>query len=255
MNPETRAHVLSSMLLLSGVGLLTNRGWAKTQDEPVYPGVSGQGNSLTVPGMKVFAARIRKTIDVKRLKAGDTFAADGRDLKNPFSSRLTFVMRVIEVHQRGKGNNDSLLMIRSEKVILGSDQEVPVDLELRAIAAPGDVIWSPSLIITDHFGCNYEIYPKGCPEQQEDPYGEDLVIRSTCEINLNKGNKQPTNSCISLSAASGMYGFPDFSMTPHSARPEHEFAISSSRRNVHFEEGTYFVLSGPDLPLLFKGVP
>jgi hypothetical protein len=164
-------------------------------------------------------------------------------------------MRVIEVHQRGNGNNDSLLVIRSEKVILGSNQEVPVDLELRAIAAPEDVVWWPSLIITDRYGCDYETHPRGCEEQQQDPHLGDVVIRSTCEINLKKGNTQPTNSCVSLSEASGMYGFPDFSITPHSARAEHEFAISCAKRNVHFEKGTYFVLSGPDLRLLFKGQP
>jgi hypothetical protein len=186
-------------------------------------------------------------MDVKRLRAGDTFAAGGGDLNNPFSSRLTFVMRVIEAHQRGNGNNASLLVIQSEKVILGNDQEVPVDLELRAIAAPGDVVWWLSLIITDRYGCDYETHPKECEEKQQDPHLGDVVIRSNCEINLKKGNAQPIKSCVSLSAASGMCVFPNFSISPHSARPGHEFAISSQKRNVHFEEGTYFVLSGPDL--------
>jgi len=226
------AYILTTLLLLSGAGLLLDCERARAQGSPPR-----------VPGRTVFSATLEKAIDVKKLKVGNTFTASGADWSLPPSSPFTFVGRVLKASQIGKGNKNSLLIIRFEKVILDNKQEVQTDLELRAIADSRAVTWSGNVIITDRYGCDYQTDPIGCEEKQKDPHLEDRLTRTVCENNPKKGTAPPGPKCVPLPAASGLYGFPDFSMSPPDTG--RDYVITSKTKNIHFEAGTYFVLSGP----------
>ena len=259
MKTKTVGYILASMLLFSGARLPASRRQAKAQGHPVSPSTAEPGNAATASGRKVFAAMLQKTLDVKKLKAVDTFTAYGGYRGAPTSYLLTFVGRVVEARQQGKGNKDSLLVIRFEKVrgILPGNQEVPVDLALQAIVAPLAVKWSPSPIIVDSYPCDSKTDPK-CVEKENKEGGLSHLgdpTLSVCENRPTKANPKPTCSCDPLSEASGLYGFPDFSVLPLAANPDRDFAITSVRTNVHFEEGTYFVLSGPDPPAVLSPQP
>lgn len=227
----SRVLILSSMLLLMCIYPPASDGQTQGQAE----------NSTD----KIFVGMLEKVVDVKRLKVGDTANLGGYIvLSSSNSSLMTVVARVVDVHRMGNGNKDSLLVIRFEKAILGNTQELPVYLRLQAIVAPSNLQWSFPLIIVDHYPCDSKANP-GCDKnenKQEVPLSQ--LQRIASDENRKKASGQQSSGCVPLPESNGMYGFPDFSLVPRQADSNLTFAITSQKKNVRFEEGTYFVLSG-----------
>jgi hypothetical protein len=246
--------ILFSFLLLSSIERWVTFGQIEFQDR--------SPTSATVPGRtsassdrRIFVATLPKTLAVKRLNAGDTVAAVVLGDLTPPS--ITFLGRILEVHALGSGNKDSLLLIRFEKVKFGNNQEVPVHLELQAVAAPLALKRSVSPIIVDRYPCDYEADPKGCEEKahkQQDHIWQPQIGGMTtlvCEKNP-KGKGQAADDCIPVSLASGIYGFPDLSVAHYPGVSGQDFAITSVKKDVHLEPGTVLIFSGSDAEMTQK---
>jgi hypothetical protein len=202
---------------------------------------------------RIFIATLPKTVDVKRLNAGDTVAAVALVLTPP---SITLLGRILEVHALGSGNKDSLLLIRFEKVKFGNNQEVPVHLRLQAVAAPLALKQSVSPIIVDRYPCDYQADPKGCEEkaQKQDHIWQPQIGGMTtlvCEKNP-KDKGQPIDDCVPASLASGIYGFPDLSVAYYPGASGQDFAITSVKKDVHLEQGTVLIFSGSDAEMTQK---
>jgi hypothetical protein len=248
MNRLSAYPTLFSLFLLLCVGPPAIRGQSKTQDSS-SPNTTAPGKTSVPSDGRIFVVTLSKTVDVKKLKAGDIITAYAPFLGIPTSPSVSFQGRVLEVHALGGGNMDSLLLIRIEGLRVGNNQETPAHLKLQAVVAPLDFKWSISPIIVDRFPCDPDAAPKGCGEKadkRDDISGLGGGGR-VCEKNPKKGTGQPGDNCVPVSEASGVYGFPDLSVTPYPSGSEKDFAITSIKKNVHLEQGTVLIFSDTEM--------
>ena len=70
------------------------------------------------------------------------------------------------------------------------------------------------------------------------------MAQIVCRRAMQPGGGQPVDECVSLSNASGVYGFRDLSLGPPSGDTPREFSITSREKNVYLASGTIFVLFG-----------
>jgi hypothetical protein len=244
--------ILFSCLLLSSIERSVTFAQIEFQDGGPTSATAPEKTSAS-SDRSIFVATLPKTVDVKRLNAGDTVAAVCLVLTPP---SITFLGRILKVHALGSGNKDSLLLIRFGKVKFGNNQEVPVQLKLQAVAAPLALKHSVSPIIVDRYPCNYQANPKGCEEkaQKQDHVWQPQIGGMTtlvCEKNP-KGKGQPTDDCIPVSLASRIYGFPDLSVAYYPGASGLDLAITSVKKDVHLEQGTVLIFSGSDAEMTQK---
>jgi hypothetical protein len=246
MKTMSRCPILLSFLVLSCIKQPANCAQTKTPD-PI-PSTTAPGKTSATSVGRVFVATLPKAVDVKRLKAGDRLTAVGTGSGGLSSAPITYLGRVVETRALGSGNKDSLLLIRFEKVKHDNNQEVPLRLILRAVVSPLAIRWSISPIIVDSYPCDYEADPKGCDEKtkKHDPESQPTFggpMAFVCEKNPKKGKGQPADNCIPVSEASGVYGFPDLSVSPYPDGSDLDFAITSIKKSVHLEQGTVLIFS------------
>jgi hypothetical protein len=245
-----------SLLLLLSIGQRANCGQVESQD-PNSSGTNAPGKTSAASGKRIFVATLPKTVDVKKLKAGDTLAAVESNLGILIASPITFSGRILDVHTLGSGNKESRLVIRFESLKFGDNQELLVDLKLQAVVSPLALKWSFSPIIVDRYPCDYEADPKGCQEKAQKQEhisqpGVGGMTRIVCKKNPKHGQGQPSDDCVPVSEARGAYGFPDLSVAPYPDDSAQDFAITSIRKNVHLEQGTILIFSGSTIELSQK---
>lgn len=212
-----------------------------------YPdSAHGSGGPSAKPVKKMFVVTLPYSLDVKKLKAGTIFQVSRDVYDISAASSRTFLGHVVEAREKGRENQPSLLVVGFEKATLANKQEVREHLRLEAIVAPSNMHIFLSPIIVDRYPCDYEAKPVGCKEKEDDEANTPrfgMAMRSICIEDPKPSKRQPKSDCVSLSEASGVYGFPDFTLSAHSGDTGFNSAIASPKRNVHFVAGTHFVLS------------
>jgi hypothetical protein len=207
---------------------------------------------VPAPGERIFAATLAKMLDVKKVKAGSAVTAYQADSIAPGSRGSMVVLgRVLAVHAREKGNADSVLLLRFDKIRFGNNQEVSVHVKLQAVAAPRATRLLFSPVMVDPFPCDGEAHREECLEAKKQNQIADLGLgpmkMSICKRNPVQGKGQPRDVCILASKAHGIYGLPDLSLAPYPADSEQDFAITSKKKNVHLEENIVFIFSSSDI--------
>lgn len=247
--------ILSSFFLwcalLTCIETPVNCGKAWAQASGAF-GTDASETAAPTRGEKVFAVTLAKTLDAKKVTAGSTvttYQADSIDPSSP--GNIVVLGWVLDSHAKGKGNADSLLVLRFDKVKFGNNQEVSAHLKLLAVAAPRATRLLFSPVMVDTFPCDDEAHPKECLEAKKQNQIEDLGLgpmkMSICRRNPAKGRGQPRDICVLASKAHGIYGLPDLSLAPSPADSEQDFAIMSKKKNVHLEKNTVFIFSSSDI--------
>jgi hypothetical protein len=198
---------------------------------------------------RIFVATLAKSLDVKRLKAGDRLLATGFDPQSVTAQPILFSGEILQAYTLKSGRTESLISIRFDKLKFGVDQERSVNLALRALVSSETLNAPAPLIIPDRYPCDYDADPKGCDEKsrtQDRTWQADVgkISQIVCRKAMKPGGGQPDDECVSLSNASGVYGFPDLSIGPPSGDTPREFSITSHEKNVYLASGTIFVLFG-----------
>jgi hypothetical protein len=244
---SSRTFYVLVFLFLSACAMQAGHQQELVTQTPVSASAHGPGDpSATPPRKKVFAVTLPHSLDVKNLNSGAIFQVSRDVYDASAASPETFLGHVAEAQEKGHENQASLLVVGFEKVTLVNKQEVHEHLRLEAIVAPPNMHISPSPVIVDRYPCDYEANPVGCKEKEDnetDMPKVAMVERSICTENPKPSQGQAKSDCVSLTEASGAYGFPDFTLSAHSGDTGFNSAIASSKRNVRFEPGTYFVLS------------
>ena len=240
--------ILFSLLLLLSIEQRANCGRVESQD-PNSSGTNAPAQKSAASDKRIFVATLPNTVDVKKLKAGDTLTVVGTNLAILTPSPITFLGRILEVHTLDSGNKESRLVIRFESLKFGDNQELLVHLKLQAVVSPLALKWSFSPIIVDRYPCDYEADPQGCEEKarNQDHISQPAVggmTKIVCKKNPKHGQGQPGDDCVPLSEASGAYGFPNLSVAPFPDDSAQDFAITSIKKNVHLEQGTVLIFSG-----------
>ncbi len=218
-------------------------GWRATDTAKTTP---------PAPGERIFVATLARTLDARKVKAGTAVIAYQADSIDPSSpGNIVVLGRVLDSHASGKGNADSLLLLRFDKVRFGNNQEVSGHLKLQAVAAPlaTRLLTSPAMV--DRFPCDDDAHHKECLEAKKQNQIADLglepIYMNICRRNPAKGKGQARDICVPAAKAHGIYGFPDLSLSPYPADSEQGFAIVSKSKNIQLERNTVFVFSSSDI--------
>jgi hypothetical protein len=255
----TIGRILFLFLLLLSIGRWANCGQAESQN-PNSSSANPPGKTSAASGDRVFVATLSKSVDAKKLKAGDTITAIETNLGILTPSPITFLGRILEVHTLDSGNKESRLLIRFESLKFADNQELHAHLKLQAVVSPLALKLSVSPIIVDQYPCEYQVDPKGCEEKahKEDHISQPAMggmTKIVCKKNPKHGQGQPGDDCVPVSEANGAYGFPDLAVQPYPHDSAQDFAITSIRKNVHLEQGTVLIFSGSATELSQKPQP
>ena len=204
----------SVFLFLSVCALEAGNQQGLVTQSPDSASTHRSGVPSATPSKKVLTVRLPYSPDVKKLSAGAIFQVN-RD--GYAASSGTLLVHVVEAHEKGHESHASLLVISFENVTLANKQKASKQLRLEAIVAPPNMQILPSLIIVDRYPCDYEANPVGCKEREDQEADMQVAtqirsatqIRLVCSENLKPSKGQPKTNCVSLSEASGAYGFPD----------------------------------------------
>jgi hypothetical protein len=218
------------------------------------PATASSATTPPAPRKRIIVATIPKSLDLKKLKSGDTFTAlvsttvDSYYLLGLYGASI--LVRVVEAQPQSDGN-DSRLALRFEKAAPGSGNAAVLPLELEAVASPDSVTWSVPIAIVDRFPCDPKVDRDKCTK----PYDDDDSVESRlstfqlllCHTKKQHGNTGPQNDCVYTSEAHGIYGYPDLSLLPPTAENTSGLTIVAPRKKVKLAEGTLLILSGPDV--------
>jgi len=213
---------------------------------------------------KTIAVLLRKSLDASRLRAGETYIVEGGSsissvpLTPPSPCCTKIVMRVIDALRLNKNSGDSRISLRFEPLHPGTgpSQEPVLHLEIQAVASPVSISWSPSPVIVDRFPCDPQVARNGCDKSdQDDPVSRlDSMRLAFCDKDPSKKPQTTQSACASQADARGVYGYPDLSLTAD-ADGTSTTTITSAKKNVKLEAGTYLVLTGPDIDAVAQPHP
>jgi hypothetical protein len=159
-------------------------------------------------------------------------------------------MRVIDASRLNKNSGDSRISLRFEPLHPGTglSQKPVLHLEIQAVASPVSISWSPSPVIVDRFPCDPQVARNGCDKSdQDDPVSRlDSMRLAFCDKDKSRKPQTTQSTCASPADARGVYGYPDLSLTAN-ADGTSTTTITSAKKNVKLEAGTYLVLIDPDI--------
>jgi hypothetical protein len=213
---------------------------------------------------KTIAVVLRKSIDASKLKAGETYIVEGGSSISsvpslpPAPCCTQIVMSVIDASRLNKNSGDSRISLQFEPLHPGTSSGLKpiLHLQIQAIASPAAISWSPSLVIVDRFPCDPKVAQNGCDKSdQDDPASRlDSMRLSFCSKDRSKRPQTTQSTCASQADARGVYGYPDLSLTAN-ADGTSTTTITSAKKNVKLEAGTYLVLAGPDIDSVARPQP
>ena len=221
-------------------------------------------NAPPASSNKTIAVVLRKSLDASKLKAGETYIVEGGfsissvPSISPIPCCTQTVMRVINASPLYKNSGESRISLRFEPLHPdpSSGQKPILHLEIQAIASPSSIMWSPSLVIVDRFPCDPKVSRNGCDKPNEnDPESRlDSMRLAFCDKDKSRKSQTTQSTCASQADARGVYGYPDLSFTGN-VDGTSTTTITSAKKNVKLEAGTYLVLTGPDIDAVAQPHP
>lgn len=168
-------------------------------------------------------------------------------------------MRVVDVSPLNKNANDSRISFQFEPLHPDpSSGRAPVlHLEIQAVASPSSIVWSPSLVMVDRFPCDPKVARNGCDKPDNDDPASRLgsMLLTFCDKDRLKKQQTTRSGCASQVEARGIYGYPDLSLSRNADGKAGTSSVTSVKKNVKFEKGTYLVLAGPDIDAIEQQQP
>lgn len=205
-------------------------------------------NRITLAGGTVLNAELNSSEDSKKAKPGDKVEAHTTvDLRNdgrmviPKGTKL--IGHITQATARAKGDNESALAIQFDKAFLKNGDEISLNLELRALAAPE------------------RDSPANSPSPASDPMAErggaaagGSPMGRSQPVNPATGTPNPANyppvdaaqgGLLSgpLPANSrGVYGLSGLELKTDASKGNEGTMITSNGKNVHLDSGTRLLL-------------
>jgi hypothetical protein len=208
-------------------------------------------SAATLPSGTAVNAELNSSVDSKKAKVGDKVEAHTTE-EIKFAGK-TIVPRgakleghVTEATARSKGDSGSTLAIQFDKAIPKKGEEIPLNVEILAIAAPqrdfsGGSPGSGSEPMTGG----------GAATASGSPMGSSHTPTATPAARSDPGSAADStmgpNGAAQLSVKSrGVYGLSDLKLMATSSSTSPVTIITSSGKNVRLDGGTRFLLVTPE---------
>jgi hypothetical protein len=112
--------------------------------------------------------------------------------------------------------------------------------------------------MVDRFPCDPQVARIGCdkPDSDDDPASRlGSMQLAICEKGRPKKQQPAQSRCASQNEARGVYGYPDLSLSASAHGNASTSIVTSAKKNVRLETGTYLVLTGPDIDAVLQPKP
>lgn len=243
---RTTLAILAGTILAASVAAAQAPTSAQT---PATPNVSAQTEAQAppLPSGPAVNAELNSTVDSKKAKAGDKVEAHTTEAMNydgktvvPKGAKLEG--HVTEATARSKGDKDSTLAIQFDKAIPKKGEEIPLNVEILAVAAPQEISFggtpgsdsgpatAPAAAQGSPMGASHS-----APPQNQMPATQAPGVPMDAQ-NGSSGNGQlPANS-------RGIYGLKGLKLMMTTTKTSQNTVISSDGKNVRLDSGTRLLL-------------
>jgi hypothetical protein len=221
--------------------------------EPSAAGKSGYSEASLVGGTPI-NAELNSSIDSKKAKSGDaviahtTEAVKSSDDRTILPKRTKLVGHITQASARSKGDSDSALGIGFDKAILKGGEEMPLNVAIRALAAPANAFAGGS-------GADSMSGPSGPSNYPSGPANNSGMNGTRPMSNGTSGYPGATGTSSEASATGGMnssgelapssrgvFGLGGLRLSMIGADNAPVSVISSTGKNVHLDGGTRVLL-------------
>jgi hypothetical protein len=221
---------------------------ARAQETPAA-GRSGHSEASLADGTPI-NAELNSSIDSKKAKSGDTIlahtteAVKSRDDRTILPRGTRLIGHITQASARSKGETDSALGIGFDKAILKGGEEIPLNVTMRAIAAPAFAGGSGGEAMSGPSG------PSSYPRNSANNSGmngtrqmPDGPRNSPAGSNPEATPMGGTNSAGALAADSrGVIGLNGLRLSMAGTDDAPVAVISSAGKNVRLDGGTRLLL-------------
>lgn len=206
-------------------------------------------SSVTVASGTVLNAELNSSVDSKKAKAGDKVEAHTTvDLKNggrmviPKGTKL--VGHITQASARAKGDSESALAIQFDKATPKNGEEIPLNVEIRAIAAAqsdfsGGSPGPGSDPMAERGGAAAGGSPMGASRPANPPNGIPNPANNPSPGIAPAG---PGGGGPLAANSRGVYGLNGFELMTDTSKASAETKITSTGKNVHLDGGTRLLL-------------
>jgi hypothetical protein len=232
------------------------------------PPQNQQANSSLPAGAPIETA-LAKSIDSKKLKPGDSVVAEVTESTDENGKALiprgTKIQgHVTQASARGKGAAFSTVGIIFDKAILKDGQQIPLNVQVQAIALSQSAATAPSA------NSDSGMTPMGNPGSAGSmpgrmgggapagtPSGPTPAMTPTDTVgNVNANNAEGgkgavgglNSSGVLTSNSRGVFGLPGVGLSTATEGTQTAAVITSTGKNVHLESGTQFLLMTQGAP-------
>jgi hypothetical protein len=207
------------------------------------------GESIPLSAGSTIPAMLEKGVDARKNKAGDLVTArttenvkSGGQIAVPRGSRI--VGHVTEAQARTKEESESAVGIAFDHAVLKDGREIPLALEIQAIApaqsvSPSDMAETPTM--TNEAGGGAPPVPGAPMGPRADPNaGTPGRVSSTNAAYGAPSGLSPTGGLTP--SCHGVLGIDGLELSPETAGATGGSVIISRRRNVHLDGRTQLML-------------
>lgn len=247
---RTTLVVLAGAILAASVAAAQSATAAQT---PTTPNASAQTEAQApqMPSGPAVNAELNSTVDSKKVKSGDkveahTTEAMDYDGKTVVPKGTKLEGHITEATARSKGDKDSTLAIQFDKAIPKKGEEIPLNVEILAVAAPQQISFggtpgpgnepatAPAAAQGSPMGASRSQASQNQTPSMQTP-GAPMDAQ-----NGSSGNGQlPANS-------RGVYGLKGLKLMMNATKTSQSTVITSDGKNVRLDSGTRLLLVAHD---------
>jgi hypothetical protein len=215
------------------------------------PAQAQAGESIQLAAGSTIAAMLEKGVDARKTKVGDELTAkttenvkSGGQIALPRGSKI--VGHVTEAKARTKEESESAVGIAFDHAVLKDGREIPLALEIQAIAPaeserPSDITEAPTMPTGPGGGAPPGPGPAAPMGQRADPNaGTPGRVSSTNSAYGTASGLSPTGGLTP--SCHGVLGIDGLELNPETASATQGSVIISRRRNVHLDGRTQLML-------------
>lgn len=221
-------------------GAILVAGVATAQTAPAQT----EAQAATLPSGPAVNAELNSNVDSKKAKTGDKVEAhtteameyDGKVVV-PKGAKLEG--HVIEATARSKGDSGSTLAIQFDKAIAKKGEEIPLSVEILAVAAPQSISFpastGPSSDPMGGVGASATSSPMGVGHPQPPPSQTVGAPPADAQMSGNANGQLPVTS-------RGVYGLKGLKLMMTTSKNGQTTVITSDGKDVRLESGTRLLL-------------
>jgi hypothetical protein len=248
------------VILIGGLSVGTVAAHSSKNTEAAPPAMVVNG---ALANGSAIGAALAKPIDSRKMKPGDLVIARTVDAsklngKTVIPSDAKLVGHVTQASARANGDADSAVAFVFDKAVLKHGEEIPLNVEVRAVALPQSEVMGPTGPARDTAPSRYGP-PKGGADLQaardaamppSPPVGPDRVGTAQAQNGASVATPvRGLNDNGELTASSrGVYGLQGIGLSIVAQGSQSAVYISFMAKEVHLESGTQMMLVAQATP-------